>query len=68
MLASLGGNNLQGFITVLLVAFVLVCSHYWGKTSERKGYGYGVGFVVCLFGSFLGMLVIWLLPDRKAQP
>ena len=68
MLAYLGGNNLLIFVNILIVAFVIVCAHFLGKESERKGYGYGVGFVVCLFGSFLGMLVIWLLPDRKVQP
>lgn len=65
MLAHLGGNGMHTMFMFALIVLVIVCAHFFGKTSERKGYGYPVGFAVCLFGSFLGMLVIWLLPNRN---
>lgn len=53
-----------GIILASVVLNLLIC-HFAGVAADRKGFGYATGFIVCLFFSLLGLLLLHLIPARE---
>jgi ABC-type transport system involved in cytochrome c biogenesis permease subunit len=62
----LGNALLRSLGFGILVAVIVAVLAWASETAEQKGYPGWLGFWLVVILNILGILIIWLLPERKA--
>jgi hypothetical protein len=70
MLAQAYSNGDSGAGAVILLVWLAigVALALWsGSAARRKGYSYGLGFVLGLFLGLIGRIIVGVLPDKRPR-
>jgi drug/metabolite transporter (DMT)-like permease len=58
---------LSALIFGILVAAIVAVLSWAMEYAQRKGYPGWMGFLLVLFLNIVGVLILWLLPERRVQ-
>lgn len=52
----------------IFVAAIVAVLAWASETVEQKGYPSWLGFLLVAILNFLGIFIVWLLPERETKP